>query len=716
VRSITEDKSGNLWFGTYGGGVSKYDGKSFETFSTSQGLANNFVLSITEDKSGNLWFGTEGGVALLPKSSELAMATKLHPKGSKSNTPFAQVMHTQGFITISTANGLPDDFITQILQGADGKIYIGTNYGIASFDVPTKAEIREYYANLQNISTKSQLKLKNLEIYNSATHYPVKDVNAGQNCMYQDSKGIIWAGTGSDKTALVRFDPKAVNKTSNPPTTYIQSIKVLGENVCWFNQIADCRLADCKLKKNKIDSDSIHNANDSLTLLLAQFKAFGKTVSQDILDSQYVKFKDVQFDGISKWFPLPQNLVLPFKYNSISFDYLANELSRNHLVRYQYMLEGQDENWSPITAKNDVSYTNLFEGNYSFKIKAQFIGVGNNEWSEVTTYDFKVLPPWYRTWWMYTVYGLLATGLIVLIVWWNGRKLRERAKLLTEEVRKATVEIRNQKEEIEDKQKVLEQTHEKLAEHHKEITDSINYAERIQKSFLATKELLDANLCDYFVFFRPKDVVSGDFYWASKLKNNNFSFCCADSTGHGVPGAIMSILNISSLEKSIENETEPNLILNQTRKIIIERLKKDGSPEGGKDGMDCSLLVLNPEKTVLTFSAANNPVIIIRNNEIVEFKADKMPVGKHDRDTVSFTLQELELQKGDVIYALTDGFPDQFGGDKGKKYMIKNLKNFFLLISNLSMQEQEQKLANEFDSWKQSAEQIDDVCIIGVRV
>jgi hypothetical protein len=233
--------------------------------------------------------------------------------------------------------------------------------------------------------------------------------------MYQDSKGIIWAGTGSDKTALVRFDPKAVNKTSNPPTTYIQSIKVLGENVCWFNQIADCRLADCKLKKNKIDSDSIHNANDSLTLLLAQFKAFGKTVSQDILDSQYVKFKDVQFDGISKWFPLPQNLVLPFKYNSISFDYLANELSRNHLVRYQYMLEGQDENWSPITAKNDVSYTNLFEGNYSFKIKAQFIGVGNNEWSEVTTYDFKVLPPWYRTWWAYVSYLLLLVSFCIVL-------------------------------------------------------------------------------------------------------------------------------------------------------------------------------------------------------------------------------------------------------------------------------------------------------------
>ena len=277
-----------------------------------------------------------------------------------------------------------------------------------------------------------------------------------------------------------------------------------------------------------------------------------------------------------------------------------------------------------------------------------------------------------------------------------------------------------------------------IEEKHKEITDSINYAERIQRSFLATTEMLDQHLKDYFVFFRPKDVVSGDFYWAGELNNGNFAFSVADSTGHGVPGAIMSILNISSLEKSIEKETAPDQILNKTRKIIIERLKKDGSTEGGKDGMDCSLLVLNQDRTQLSFAAANNPVFILRlirhsvldtesDNEIagqarndgyelIEFKPDKMPVGKHDNDTESFTLHTALLQKGDVIYALTDGFPDQFGGDKGKKYMIKNLKELLLQIAHLPMLDQEQKLAEEFDKWKGSNEQVDDVCIIGVRV
>jgi serine phosphatase RsbU (regulator of sigma subunit) len=280
---------------------------------------------------------------------------------------------------------------------------------------------------------------------------------------------------------------------------------------------------------------------------------------------------------------------------------------------------------------------------------------------------------------------------------------------------------RKQKSIIEEKE--LETQHQKeiIQEKHKEITDSINYAERIQRSFLATKELLDENLQEYFVFFKPKDVVSGDFYWAGKLNNGNFALCFADSTGHGVPGAIMSILNISSLEKSIEIETEPHHILYKTREIIIKRLKKDGSPEGGKDGMDCTLLVLNPEKTQLTYAAAYNPVFIIRKNEsgeaeIIEQKPDKMPVGKHDKDQEPFTLHTYNLQKGDVIYTLTDGMPDQFGGHKGKKYMIANLKQLFLNIASLPMKEQHTRIAQEFNSWKGQLEQVDDVCVVGIKV
>lgn len=265
------------------------------------------------------------------------------------------------------------------------------------------------------------------------------------------------------------------------------------------------------------------------------------------------------------------------------------------------------------------------------------------------------------------------------------------------------------------KEKVEQQKH-LLEEKHKEITDSINYAERIQRSFLATEELLSQNLGEYFVLLKPKDIVSGDFYWAGKLNNGNFAYCCADSTGHGVPGAIMSILNVSSLEKAVESESEPHLILNKTREIIINRLNKDGSAEGGKDGMDCSLLSLNPSKSKLVFASANNPVIIIRGDEVVEFRGDKMPVGKHNMDQESFNTHEFELKKGDMIYTLTDGFPDQFGGVSNKKYMIKNLKKLLRKIAYLPVSEQKALLENEFEIWRGDIEQIDDMCIMGVRV
>jgi len=251
---------------------------------------------------------------------------------------------------------------------------------------------------------------------------------------------------------------------------------------------------------------------------------------------------------------------------------------------------------------------------------------------------------------------------------------------------------------------------------HKEITDSINYAERIQRSFLASKKSLDENLKENFVLFKPKDVVSGDFYWSSQLKNGNFALACADSTGHGVPGAIMSILNISSLEKAIEVETEPSKILDETRRQIIERLKKDGSKDGGRDGMDCIFLSFNFQKMNLSFAMANIPLWICRNGEMIEFVPDKMPVGKHDMDITPFTAHQVPIENGDVLYVFTDGYADQFGGPLGKKFKYANLKELLIAISTKEVDSQLQITNSKFEEWKGDLEQVDDVCLIGIRI
>jgi predicted ATPase/GAF domain-containing protein len=277
------------------------------------------------------------------------------------------------------------------------------------------------------------------------------------------------------------------------------------------------------------------------------------------------------------------------------------------------------------------------------------------------------------------------------------------------------VEIRTT--QVVEQKDLIEEKAAELAARHKEITDSINYAERIQRAMLASKKLLDENLPEYFVLFKPKDVVSGDFYWATKLLNNNFILVTADSTGHGVAGAIMSIVNIACIKEAVSKDImSPDLLLNEIRKLVIESLKNDGSSEGGKDGMDASLISFDFRNNVLHCASANNPVWIIRNGELIEVKADRFPIGKHDMNKTPFALQTIQLQKGDLIYTLTDGFPDQFGGPKGRKFMNRQLKDLLLSVSSEPMAAQQQKLETVFNSWKGEMEQIDDVCMIGIRV
>jgi serine phosphatase RsbU (regulator of sigma subunit) len=282
---------------------------------------------------------------------------------------------------------------------------------------------------------------------------------------------------------------------------------------------------------------------------------------------------------------------------------------------------------------------------------------------------------------------------------------------------------RNQKQNkiITAQKELVEKQKQLVEEKQKEISDSINYAERIQRSFMATADLLTNNLPDHFVFFQPKDVVSGDFYWAANLPNGSFLLATADSTGHGVPGAIMSILNISCLENAVEEKQliEPAEILNHTRTKIIERLKKDGSAEGGKDGMDCSLIRFDLPHHQLVYAAANNPIWIVRQTdtmELIELAADRKPVGKGDKDKESFTQHTVQLQKNDIIYTITDGLPDQFGGPRGKKFLYKQLKEFLLSIANLPLEQQKMRLKEAFLTWKGDLEQVDDICIIGVRI
>ena len=263
--------------------------------------------------------------------------------------------------------------------------------------------------------------------------------------------------------------------------------------------------------------------------------------------------------------------------------------------------------------------------------------------------------------------------------------------------------LQNQK--IADQKKVIEEIHE-------EVQDSIRYAKRIQSAILPPDKLIHEFLPNSFVLYKPKDIVAGDFYWMERI-GNRVLFAAADCTGHGVPGAMVSVVCNNGLNRSVREYglTDPGEILDKTREIVIDEFEK--SEEEVMDGMDIALCTL--EGNTLKYAGANNPLWIIRNNEIIEFKANKQPIGKFDL-AQPFQTHTIELLKGDSFYIFSDGFVDQFGGERGKKFKPANLKKALLSIQGENMTAQKPLLDKVFEEWKSELEQVDDVCMIGVRI
>lgn len=295
---------------------------------------------------------------------------------------------------------------------------------------------------------------------------------------------------------------------------------------------------------------------------------------------------------------------------------------------------------------------------------------------------------------------------------------------------------RRQKNEINTQKEEIAFQHEQLEQNHKEIKDSITYAQRLQNAILPSIHEITNHIPHNFVYFRPKDVVSGDFYWFEKIDSTIF-VAAADCTGHGVPGAMVSVVCSNALNRAVKefSLTRPSDILNKTRELVVEHFSRSGSDVS--DGMDIAFCAFNKNK--MTFSGANNPVWIVKKTEeieapqkeekrniiqeaysLIEIRGDRRPVGKY-RDMSPFTEKTIELEEGDLIYLFSDGFSDQFGGESiagkkgGKKFKYKRFKQFLLSINQMPMEEQKEHLNRTFEMWKGDFEQVDDVCVIGLR-
>ena len=274
-----------------------------------------------------------------------------------------------------------------------------------------------------------------------------------------------------------------------------------------------------------------------------------------------------------------------------------------------------------------------------------------------------------------------------------------------------------QRDEIEAQRDLATQQRDMITQQKQEITDSIHYARRIQTALLPPATIIANYISDFFILFKPKAIVSGDFYWMTE-KNEKLIITAVDCTGHGVPGAFMSMLGVSYLTEIVNTmeKLQANEILNQLRQHVIESLRQRKGELETKDGMDMALCIIDYAGRSMEFAGANNPLYLTRNGEIIETKGDKMPIGIHLHDSRPFTNHEFNIESGDSVYIFSDGYADQFGGPEGKKLKYQSFKNLVSKNSHLPMQEQRKILDTAFEEWKGDLPQVDDVVVVGFKL
>ncbi|MGB1102933.1 MAG: SpoIIE family protein phosphatase [Crocinitomicaceae bacterium] len=289
-------------------------------------------------------------------------------------------------------------------------------------------------------------------------------------------------------------------------------------------------------------------------------------------------------------------------------------------------------------------------------------------------------------------------------------ELAETERILEQKVKERTEEVVRQRDENE-RQRL------KLEDLYKSVTASIRYAKRLQNSILPPKETIESICPESFVLFKPKDIVSGDFYWFEKTKTANY-FAAVDCTGHGVPGAFMSLVGANGLNTAVREHSieEPADILNRLNTFVSESLNKSHDENQIRDGMDMALCAIDYDKMELTYAGANNPLYLVRDEEFTIIKADKFAIGSFEPNSKKYTQHKLQLQKGDVIYLFSDGYADQFGGERGKKFLYNRFRQHLLSVHKKGMEDQRKYLESTMHEWQGSFEQVDDILVIGVRI
>lgn len=730
-KSVTAyfcDSHGNCLVGMAGGGAGILK-NNFVTPLSIKELEGQTVLTFAEDSVGNIWIGCDnndvgvvvisnaGGtwktVRTIPEIEHYPVQTVIQIIRDSHNNMW-MASYGAGIFCIrpngstkllNDSNGLPTNNMLSLHEDKKGNIWFGTyQAGVVKYDVAGKLTIyTEEKDGLADNSVWCIAENEQGNLFFGTNDNGISCFDGNKFVTISTSQGLcsdlVYALIVDQEKRLWVGTDKGVNRLSLDPSFKIVAMKFYGEK-------EGIRGTEINQNSFYIDNNQMlwMGTNNGLMRYNPSYDYINDNPPRLQLNGIRLNYQVVDWtkytDSVDPRTKLPVNPVLSYKENHLTFDFQA--LTTDN-VQYQFMLEGLDDVWAPLTTTTSAAYTNLPSGRtYTFKVRA----INSDGFSSKNniSYTFTINPPFWQTWWFYSLATVFSLVLVFGFIRSRTARLEKEKKVLEEKVDERTKE--------------LQFANGKLSASYKDITDSINYANRIQQAILPPKSELDKSLSDYFIFFRPRDVVSGDFYWLFQKGNKTF-IAAVDCTGHGVPGAFMSIIG-NSLLNEIMNETnleKPADIMNLLRDKLITALRQQGNENESKDGMDMALCCIDREKNLVTFAGANNPLYHISDGQLNEYKADKFPIGVFYNDLLKpFTHKEVPVKPGDVIYIFSDGYPDQFGGPSGKKFLYKQFKQQLLEIHNKPMTEQGVILGHTFDTWKLEYEQVDDVLVIGVRI
>ncbi len=733
IASVLSSKDEELWIGTWGGGLfmlNRHTGDikhySVNSPNASDRISNDFVHALFSDSMGRIITGTRNGLDIYPGDQtgfEPFCPTNQEEECTvfNSNRVYRIFEDSQQVIWIGTGRGLhsvrdgnmksyyhnpqdaagiPSNKVTDILECRNGFIWLATDGGLSRFDRTT-----ETFSNYRKDPEKGRFSLSNNEL----------------TCLHEDSNGNLWVGSVA---GLNRFFPgtgsfMVFSEMEGLPNNLIYTILEDNEGNLWLS--TNRGLARFNPDSFEIDVFDVADGLLSYEFNLgAGFRGengelfFGgvaglnsffpdSLVTNNIIPPVAITSFEVLSPEGNRFLLAEEKeeIILRPRENSFIVEFAAMDFTRPSKNRYAYKLKGLENNWIYTGSRRTVSFSRIPSGTYTLRVKGS-----NNDgvWNEEgVSLRIVIITPWWKSGYAYVLYGVSLLALVYLAIMVSTRKLRSTNQALKEK-ELASEEISRQKEE--------------LAFKNRNITDSIKYAKRIQLAMMPTSRQFRRIFPDSFVYYNPKDIVSGDFYWVNQRSDKVF-FAVIDCTGHGVPGAFMSIIGYELLRniiniKGIENPAE---ILNELNEDFSKIFNSgEGNNYSFRDGMDIGFCVIDCKKAILEYAGAFSSMYLIRDKSVSEIKGNRFSVGlMGDLIDEPFENHSMKLEKDDVIYLFSDGYPDQFGGEEGKKFKYRRFRHLLLNIHRLPFRQQEKILDQSLVHWMGDHEQVDDILIIGVK-